>query len=173
MNRLMSALPDVAMMSSGKPLFLLSERSFMLFEGDEVPPRCMTFRLRMEALVRHHFACCIITCYHQLKYLPYRYELQPIWKGSGQTELCKGYHANCVNHCYYAGAHIKTAATYMVHAPPCAGAAAVWRAQALAAAERAQRGPASYWRWLEPPYPGGYTKHHQPRVLDWRGVSRW
>ena len=73
MNRLMSALPDVAMMSSGKPLFVLGERSFTLFEGDEVPPRCMSFRLRMEALVRHHFARCIIACYHQLILLPYRY----------------------------------------------------------------------------------------------------
>ena len=44
------------MMSSGKPLFLQSERSFTLFEGDEMPPRCMSFRLRMEALVRCHYA---------------------------------------------------------------------------------------------------------------------
>lgn len=56
MNRLMDALPDVAMMSSGKPLFVLGVRSFTLFGGDEVPPRCMSFRLRMEALVRHHLS---------------------------------------------------------------------------------------------------------------------
>ena len=80
---------------------------------------------------------------------------------------------NCVSHCFYAGAHIKAGATYMMHTFPCAGAAAVWRAQALAAAERAQRGPASYWGWLEPPHPGGYTQHHQPGVLDRRGASRW
>ena len=49
----MNTLPDVAMMSSGKPLFVLGERSFVLFEGDEVSPRSMSFRLRMEALVRH------------------------------------------------------------------------------------------------------------------------
>ena len=53
MNRLMEALPDVAMMSSGQPLFVMRKRSFTLFEGDEVPPRRMSFRLRMEALVRH------------------------------------------------------------------------------------------------------------------------
>ena len=53
MDRLMKTVPDVAMMSSGKPLFVLGERSFVLFEGDEVSPRSMSFRLRMEALVRH------------------------------------------------------------------------------------------------------------------------
>lgn len=57
MTRLMSMLPDVVMMSSGKPLFMLGERSFVLFEGDEVTPRSMSFRLRMEALVRHPCYC--------------------------------------------------------------------------------------------------------------------
>ena len=51
MDRLMMRRPHVAMMSSGKPVFLASERSFVLFEGDEVPLSRMTLHLYMEALV--------------------------------------------------------------------------------------------------------------------------
>lgn len=51
MEQVMQMRPHVAMMSSGRPALLASERSFVLFEGDEVPPSRMTPRMRLEARV--------------------------------------------------------------------------------------------------------------------------
>lgn len=51
MEQVMRMRPRVAMMSSGRPALLASERSFVLFEGDEVPPSRMTPRMRLEARV--------------------------------------------------------------------------------------------------------------------------
>ena len=86
MNRLMRALPDVAMMSSGQPLFVLREDSLMLFEGGEVPPRSMSFRLRMEALVRR--LGCSRICALLDVYSPSLHSLRTCYKISLKLCVC-------------------------------------------------------------------------------------